>query len=120
MGRVGMATIRMWAVAILALTPAIAFGQDAADLMKQIVNDPGAPEVNGARASLVADPKVQGGRALRVQIPHKGVNPWDSTVGGAIKKPVANGDRLLLLFSARLEKGEGGVTTTTLPYNAIQ
>ncbi len=115
-----MATIRMWAVAILALTPAIAFGQDAADLMKQIVNDPGAPEVNGARASLVADPKVQGGRALRVQIPHKGVNPWDSTVGGAIKKPVANGDRLLLLFSARLEKGEGGVTTTTLPYNAIQ
>ena len=115
-----MATIRMWAAAILALAPAIAFGEDAADLMKQIVNDPGAPEVNGAKASLVSDPNVQGGKALRVAVPKKGTNPWDSTVGGAIKKPIASGDHLVLVFSARLEKGENGATTATLPYNAVQ
>jgi len=115
-----MAVIRMWAAAILALTPAITFGQQAADLMKQIVNDPGAPEVNGAKASLVSDSKVQGGKALRVAVANKGANPWDSTVGGAIKKPIANGDHLLLVFSARLAKGDGGATTATLPYNAVQ
>src|SRR5206468_12215991 len=36
------------------------------------------------------------------------------------KKPIAKGDRLVLLFSARLEKGENGATTATLPYNAVQ
>ena len=115
-----MASIRMWAGAIVALTPAIAFAQDAADLMKQIINDPGAPEVNGASAKLVDDAKVQGGKALRVQVAQKGAHPWDSTVGGAIKKPIASGDRLMLVFSARLEKGENGATTATLPYNAVQ
>jgi len=94
--------------------------QDPNDLVKQIVNDPGAPEVSGAKASLVDDPKVEGGKALRIQVPRKGSNPWDSTVGGAIKKPITKGDRLVLLFSARLEKGENGATSVILPYNAIQ
>jgi hypothetical protein len=102
---------------LLAVAPVAALAQDAA---QQIVNDPGAPDVGGAKASLVDDAKVQGGKALRVAVPKKGANPWDSTVGGAIKKPIARGDRLLLLFSARLEKGENGATTATLPYNAIQ
>ena len=90
------------------------------DLAKQIVNDPSAPEVNGAKASLVDDPRAQGGKALRVAVSKKGANPWDATVGGPINKPIARGDRLLLLFSARLEKGENGAATATLPYNAIQ
>jgi hypothetical protein len=90
------------------------------DIAKQIVNDPSAPEVNGAKGSVVNDAKAQGGKALRVAVPKKGTNPWDSTVEGAIKKPIAKGDQLVLLFSARLEKGENGVTTATLPYNAVQ
>jgi hypothetical protein len=102
---------------LLAFAPVAALAQDAA---QQIVNDPGAPDVSGARASLVDDAKVQGGKALRVAVPKKGANPWDSTVGGAIKKPIARGDHLVLLFSARLEKGENGATSATLPYNAIQ
>lgn len=102
---------------LIAAAPVAALAQDAAP---QIVNDPGAPDVSGAKASLVDDAKVQGGKALRVAVPKKGTNPWDSTVGGPIKKPVAKGDRLVLLFSARLEKGENGATTATLPYNAIQ
>jgi hypothetical protein len=104
--------------ALIAAAPAVAIAQD--DLAKKIVNDPSAPEVTGAKASLVDDAKAQGGKALRVQVPKKGANPWDSAVGGAIKKPVARGDKLVLLFSARLEKGENGAVTATLPYNAVQ
>lgn len=110
-----------WKLAIAALigaAPVAAIAQD--DVTKQIVNDPGAPDVSGAKASLVDDSKVQGGKALRVQVPKKGANPWDSSVGGAIKKPIAKGDHLVLLFSARLDKGENGAITATLPYNAIQ
>jgi hypothetical protein len=110
--------LNLAAAALLALAPIAAAAQD--DLAKQIVNDPGAPEVSGAKASLVDDAKAEGGKALRVQVPKKGANPWDSTVGGAIKKPIAKGDHLVLLFSARLAAGANGATTATLPYNAIQ
>jgi hypothetical protein len=114
--------MRAWkqivAAAVFVAVPAALLAQD--DLAKKIVNDPGAPDVNGAKASLVDDARAQGGRALRVAVPRKGANPWDSSVGGAIKKPIARGDKLVLLFSARLEKGENGAATSTLPYNAVQ
>jgi len=93
--------------------------QSDAELSKQIVNDPTNPQVTGAKASLRDDPKAQGGKALRIDVPHKGSNPWDSTVGGSIDKPIKRGDNLVLVFTARLEKGANG-PTTTLPYNAIQ
>lgn len=85
-----------------------------------IVNDPGAPQVNGASGRLRDDPGVQGGKALRVVVRGKGANPWDVSVESAITQPVKAGDELLLAFWARLEKGEGGAPTTTLPYNAVQ
>ncbi len=85
----------------------------------KIVNDPGAPSINGARGSLVTDPKVMGGKALRVSVPAKGKNPWDISVASPLKKPVKAGDRLLLVFPARLEKGENGATAITLPWNAV-
>jgi hypothetical protein len=113
-----MAGWRLFAAALLLAAPAAVLAQ--ADLAKKIVNDPSAPDVSGAKASLVDDAKAQGGKALRVQVPRKGANPWDSTVGGAIKKPIAKGDKLIMLFSARLEKGENGAASVTLPYNAIQ
>ena len=113
-----MASSKLFAAAFLALLPAALAAQE--DFSKEIVNDPAAPEVTGAKATLVDDAKVQGGKALRIAVPKKGTNPWDSAVGGAIKKPVEHGDHLVLLFSARLEKGENGATTTTLPYAAIQ
>jgi hypothetical protein len=113
-----MASLKFAVAALLIVGPIAASAQD--DIAKQIVNDPSAPDVGGARASLVDDAKAQGGKALQVVVPKKGANPWDSTVGGAIKKPIAKGDHLVLLFSARLEKGENGATTAILPYNAIQ
>lgn len=101
------------AFAGLLLAPAVA--QDL-----NIINDPGAPQVQGASGRLRDDANVQGGKALRVVVRQKGANPWDVAVQTPITKPVKAGDKLLLAFWARLEKGEGGATTTTLPYNAVQ
>jgi len=101
------------ALAGLLLAPAAA--QDL-----NIINDPGAPQVQGASGRLRDDPNVQGGKALRVVVRGKGANPWDVAVETAITQPVKAGDQLLLAFWARLEKGEGGATSTTLPYNAVQ
>jgi hypothetical protein len=106
--------------ALVVLASAAVSAQAPVDPTSQIVNDPSEPEVTGAKASLVDDAKAQGGKALRVQVPKKGANPWDSMVGGAIGKAVNKGDHLVLLFSARLEKGDKGATSTTLPYNAVQ
>lgn len=83
------------------------------------INNPAEPYVNGARPKLRDDPAVQGGKALRIQVKRKGANPWDVSVQTTIIKPVKAGDQLLFAFWARLEEGEGGATTATLP-NAVQ
>lgn len=101
-------------LAALPLAPAPA--QDGLD----IVNNPAEPRVNGASPRLRDDPGVQGGKALRVQVRRKGANPWDVAVESTIDKPVAAGDSLMFAFWVRLEKGEGGATSATLPYNAVQ
>lgn len=85
-----------------------------------IINDPGAPQVNGASGRLRDDANVQGGKALRVVVRARGANPWDVAVETPITQPIKAGDQLLFAFWARLERGEGGATTTTLPYNAVQ
>ena len=56
-----MMSWKLAAGALVAVTaPAVAAAQqDPNELTKQIVNDPGAPEVNGAKAKLVDDPKVE-------------------------------------------------------------
>jgi len=102
--------------ALAALQPLPASAQDALD----IINDPGAAQVVGASGRLRDDPGVQGGKALRIVVRGKGANPWDVAAQTAITQPVKAGDALLLAFWARLEKGEAGATTATLPYNAVQ
>ena len=110
--------MRLVAAALLAAQGAAVAAQ-APDIANRIVNDPGAPQVNGAKASLRDDPKVQGGKAVRIQIQAKGKNPWDSSIGSNLTKPVKAGDQLVLAYWVRLEKGESGATAT-LPYSAIQ
>ncbi|MEA3058060.1 MAG: hypothetical protein QOF34_875 [Sphingomonadales bacterium] len=112
--------LRFLAGACLIVTPLAAAAAQPADLASSIVNDPGAPQVNGAKASLHDDPKVQGGKAIRIQIAAKGKNVWDSSIGSPVTKPVKAGDQLVLAFWVRLEKGENGAATATLPYNAVQ
>jgi hypothetical protein len=104
--------------ALLMMAPAAAVAQ--ADLTSRIANDPGAPQVNGAKAKLVDDTGAQGGKALRVVVPKKGQNLWDYSVESSITKPVKAGDRLVLMFDARLEQGDGGGATAEIPYSAIQ
>ena len=114
-----MQLVRPIAYALFALAPlAAAAAQD--DIASKIVNDPGAPQVNGAKAKLVDDAAVQGGKALRVTVARKGKNVWDSAVESALAKPVKAGDTLIIAFQARLVKGEGGATTGPIPYTAIQ
>jgi hypothetical protein len=111
--------MRLIAACLLAVAPAAAaIAQD--DLVSRIANDPSAPQVNGAKAKLVDDAGVQGGKALRVTVAKKGQNNWDSVVESPITKPVKAGDKLVLTFEARLEKGDGGMTTATIPYSAVQ
>jgi hypothetical protein len=120
MGVRGGDAMKLWtfvagtALALAALGPASA--QDGL----VIINDPASPQVNGARARLLDDPVVQGGKALRVPVRRKGSNPWDVSVQTTIIQPVKAGDALVLAFWARLEAGEGGATTATLPSNAVQ
>lgn len=108
-----IALILAGALAGLLLAPAAA--QDL-----NIINDPGSPQVQGASGRLRDDPGVQGGKALRIVVRGKGANPWDVAVESEVTRPVRAGDELLLAFWARLEKGEGGAATATLPYNAVQ
>lgn len=102
----------------VAIAPAAQVGAAQDDIADKIINDPGAPDVRGAKAKLVDDAKAQGGKALRVTVAKKGANPWDSVVESAVSKPIKAGDSIILAFQARLEKGDAA--TATLPYNAIQ
>ncbi|MFL6734706.1 MAG: hypothetical protein ACJ8EY_08420 [Sphingomicrobium sp.] len=88
---------------------------DPAKIPSMIINDPGNPTVNKARARLMDAPDVTGGKALRIQVSGKEKNPWDNNVSSAIKKAIKAGDNLLLVFWARLEQGANGATTGTLP-----
>jgi hypothetical protein len=107
----------LWAGLLLAAVPlAPAPAQDGLN----IINNPAEPQVNGVRPRLLDDPAVQGGKALRVPVRRRGKNPWDVAVQTTLIQPVKAGDQLLFAFWARLEQGEGGATTATLPSNAVQ
>ena len=106
----------VFAAAALALLAAAPLGAEPAD----IINNAGAPQINGAKISIHDDAKIQGGKAIRVEVPGKGKNVWDSAVESAVTKPVQAGDRLVLAFYARLEKGESGATSVTLPFAGVQ
>jgi len=90
------------------------------DLARKIVNDPGEPQVNGAKASLHDDSKAQGGKALRIQVKGKGTNAWDAALESPVKKSIKAGDQVVLAFEARLEKGDNGATTAALPFAGVQ
>jgi len=88
------------------------------DLASKVVNDPGEPQVNGAKASLRDDAKVQGGKALRIQVKGKGTNAWDAAIESPINKTIKAGDQVVLVFDARLEKGD--TATAAFPFAGVQ
>ena len=114
--------IRSAAAALLLLATASVplQAQAADDLSNKIVNDPGEPQINGAKATLRDDAKVQGGKALRIQVKGKGTNVWDAAIESPIKKPIKAGDQIVLAFSARLEKSDSGAATAAFPFAGVQ
>ena len=107
-----------FAVSLAVAAPAVAIQGD--DIASKIINDPSAPQIVGAKSSVRKDDKVQGGKALRIVVPAKGKNNWDAFANSSIQKPVKAGDNLVLAFWARLEKGEGGAASSTLPFAGVQ
>lgn len=99
---------------------ASAAAQNGDDLLSKTINDYASPNVVGAKGKLIDDPKAQAGKALRVVVAKKGADPWDSAVESTVTKPIKAGDNLILAFNARLQQADGGATTATLPYNAVQ
>ena len=119
-GPVAVATVAAGGVApVAAPAAAKAPAKPQGDVATMIINDPAAPQVNGAKAKLRDDPAVQGGKALRIPVAAKAKNAWEVSIASPVTKPVKAGDQLVLAFWVRLEKGEAG-PTATLPYAAIQ
>ena len=57
------------------------------------------------------DASVQGGKALRVQVPGRNAQAWTTAVSVPINRAIHSGDNLVLAFWARLEQGDNGATT---------
>lgn len=101
-----------------------AVGAPAPSLEDMIVNKPlpGTHRVDGLRSKpkVRKDEGVQWGQAVRIPVLGKSDKTWSVAVASDVVKPIKAGDELVLAFWARVEKGDNGGTTATLPYNAIQ
>jgi hypothetical protein len=120
-------TIRSLAAYLILLTPlAPAAAQQTDDILSHVISvpNPRAYRVDGTQAGAQSavrnDSTVQGGKALRVQVPGRSEQAWTTAVSVPINHAIHSGDNLVLAFWARLEQGDNGATTASLPYNAIQ
>jgi hypothetical protein len=124
-------TVRALAACLILFTPAAPAaaqqqpaGQD--DILSHVISvpNPRAYRVdgtqNGARSQVRNDSTVQGGKALRVEVPGRSEQAWTTAVSVPIGRAVHAGDTLVLAFWARLEQGDNGAATASLPYNAVQ
>src|SRR3954463_7086924 len=107
-------TIRTLAACLLLLAPAAAVAQQPAaqdDILSHVISvpNPRAYRVDGTQAGALAavrnDAAVQGGKALRVQVPGRSEQAWTTAVSVPINRPIHSGDNLVLAFWARLEQG---------------
>jgi hypothetical protein len=114
------------AMTALATSPAAAQQSAEDDIINRIISvpNPRAYRVdgtqNGAQAQVRNDSAVQGGKALRVQVPARSAQTWDTAVSVPINRAVHAGDHLVLAFWARLEQGDNDAATASLPYNSVQ
>ncbi|MES2986518.1 MAG: carbohydrate binding domain-containing protein [Pseudomonadota bacterium] len=112
--------------ALVATAPFAAQAQDAAPINNP---NPASFQVYGLPSppKSVKDDGVQGGRALPVTVTGSGT-PYAVGVNVPLTQAVKAGDRLTVMFYAKLQKAEPGVTTTKItgqvqlsgaPYTAI-
>lgn len=67
----------------------------------------------GAQPKPIKDPKVQFGKAIRVDTPGGG-NPWTVGVNSPLTSAVKKGDKVLVAFYARVEKAPDGAATAKI------
>ena len=103
-----------------ALACVASLSAQAQDYSASALNNPDAASLAtyGAPTSIVDDPKVPGGKALRVTA-DKGANPWDAAVTSPVRQPVKAGDPLVLAFWARLVSAPNGAASVTLPSASV-
>jgi len=124
-------SFRVLATCLLALAqPATAAAQQPTsaedDILNRVISVP-VPRAyrvdgtaNGARSQVRNDGNVQGGKALRVEVPGRSEQAWTTAVSVPINRAIHAGDNLVLAFWARLEQGDNGAVSASLPYNAVQ
>ncbi len=118
--------IRALTALTIALSAAAPAAAQQSDILSHLISipNPRAYRVdgtqNGAHAQVRDDAGVQGGKALRVEVPRRSHHAWDTAVAVPINRPVHAGDNLVLAFWARLEQGDNGAATASLPYNSVQ
>lgn len=109
------------AAALATLTAAPALAQD--DAAANIITnpDPSTFQVYGLTPAPKSkkDETVQGGRALPVAVTGSG-SPYSVGVNVPIIQPVKAGDKLTLMFYAKLGKAEPGVTSVKIANAQIQ
>jgi len=110
-------SIRIVLAATMLAIPGAAWAQTA-PAEPAVVNNPN-PETlqvyglpGGATPKPIKDEKVQFGKAIRVSAPGGG-DPWTIGANSPLTEPVKKGDKLMLAFYARLEKGEGATSGIT-------
>src|SRR5437763_2476758 len=112
----------MWKYLMAASLAALPLGAAAQtpDYAASALNSPDVLALGsyGAPTSVIDDPKVPGGKALRIQA-EKGTNAWDAAVNSQVKLAVKAGDPLVLAFWARLVSGENGASSVTLPWASV-
>jgi hypothetical protein len=112
----------MRGLAVAVGVAALAVPAYAQDLAATALNqtDVGSFSVYGPAQSAVIDaPAVPGGKALRINVAGKGANPWDAGVISKVTGPVKAGDELIFIIYARLEQGENGAASASLPGNQL-
>ena len=120
--------VRLALAAALAIPAGIALAPlsaQTAEADPEILNNPN-PEAlqvyglpGGAKPKPIKDAKVQFGKAIRIDTPG-GANAWSVGVNSPLLKPVKKGDKILVAFYARLEKGENGATTAKIATGQLQ
>jgi len=119
------------AAPLMLAAPVAVEAQSDEEMARQMINDANPSTFNlygiNPAPKSVKDESVQGGRALKVKLPGGG-NPWDVGVSVPITKPVAAGDKIEMMFYAKLEKpAEGqaggrigaGIQLSKAPYSSF-
>jgi len=123
--RLALAAIALSIPAGLAFAPLAAQTAQTAAAEPDVLNNanPDSFQVyglpGGGKPASIKDPKVQFGKAIRVETPGGG-NAWSVGVNSSLMKGGKKGDKILIAFYARVEKPAEGTSTATIAAAQLQ